>query len=250
MNTNRITTTRLRVRQPRATVRHSHPALERGALLVGSAAAFYAIWLGVGLPPIPSLPGLPGAGHEAPIVAELAVPTAPSGHHARSSKALAGPSRGHHVRVKARAIVRSSAPAGSTSHRAVHKAPLANVVAALPTPPDTKPAPSTPNTSPRSSATAPITAPVSTTATTPSPPPTPPTQPPPSQDPVTTTTDVVGAVADTAQSAVGDVAAAVPSLPDPTSAVPAPLQPAVSAVTRTVSSVVPPPVRKLLPTHP
>lgn len=249
MNTNRITTTRLRVRQPRATVRHSHPALERGALLVGSAAAFYAIWLGVGLPPIPSLPGLPGAGHEAPIVAELAVPTAPNRLHARSSRPHAAPSGPHHVRVRAPAIVHSPVPAGSTSHRLVRKPPLTNVVAAIPTPPtDTTPAPSTSSTPPRPN-TAPLTAPASTTASASSPP-TSPTEPPPSQDPVTTTTDVVGAVADTAQAAVGDVAAAVPSLPDPTSAVPAPLQPAVSAVTSTVSSVVPPPVRKLLPTHP
>lgn len=166
--------------------------IERTALTLVTLAAFYAIWLGVGLPGL--LPGAAGAVSvpaRSVVEAQLGARAAPAQHQRRRSHA-------RQARTRTRLVSR-------IAHGLVAAAPIAAAAAPAPAP---APAPSQPDRQPAEAAPPAAPPPPAPPAPTPAQPelPAPPTTTP-QPDPVQT----VGAAA---ESTVDAAAGAVPPVPD------------------------------------
>ena len=165
--------------------------IERVALTLTTLAAFYAIWLGIGLP------GLAPEAANGGRATEDSVVVSQIGAHPRGAHRLAQRTAVHapEVRTRTRLVSAISRPAVTAVPPAAVAAPPAPTTA----PPDRQPAVTPPPVAPP---------PPVPGATTPGEPQLP--QPPPS----TTPADVVQSVAATAQSTVDTAAGAPPPLPD------------------------------------
>jgi hypothetical protein len=114
-----------------ATAKQGHERLEQGALTLGALAAVTAIWLGIGLPSLPSIFSRQGGyENESPLVAYTNDPAQPRPHAAPSSPLGKTDAVRHHGRKRAPHLVQASV-ASARRTPAAASAPKLSVSAAV-----------------------------------------------------------------------------------------------------------------------